>query len=142
MPHGEYVVKCRGIMYTVKCNKIKLTIKWLISISSEMEKTCSACNRKCGIFKIYQISVLLIIFSLWTMQVFSKLKEHRFPSEIELRDLVGRKLANLRVVDGIGGGLWSQCSLEAEVCYHSEFPTCNISYLCSDQNDCVFFSYL
>ncbi|XP_024187546.1 selT-like protein isoform X1 [Rosa chinensis] len=28
--------------------------------------------------------------------VFSKLKEERFPSEIELRDLVGKKLANLR----------------------------------------------
>ncbi|KAL6138888.1 hypothetical protein ACLB2K_064167 [Fragaria x ananassa] len=28
--------------------------------------------------------------------VFSKLKEQRFPSEIELRDLVGKKLANLR----------------------------------------------
>ncbi|XP_059463190.1 selT-like protein [Corylus avellana] len=39
--------------------------------------------------------------------VFSKLKEQRFPSEIELRDLVGRRLANLRVVDGIGGGFWS-----------------------------------
>jgi hypothetical protein len=25
-----------------------------------------------------------------------------------------------------------QCSVEAEVCYHSELPTCNIYHLCSD----------
>ncbi|KAF5476280.1 hypothetical protein F2P56_008011 [Juglans regia] len=39
--------------------------------------------------------------------VFSKLQEHRFPSEIELRELVGRKLSNSRIVDGVGGALWS-----------------------------------
>ncbi|GLT89413.1 hypothetical protein SLE2022_073940 [Rubroshorea leprosula] len=39
--------------------------------------------------------------------VFSKLMERRFPSEIELRDLVNKKLPNSRVVDGIGGSLWS-----------------------------------
>ncbi|KAJ8550930.1 hypothetical protein K7X08_000300 [Anisodus acutangulus] len=34
--------------------------------------------------------------------VFSKLKENRFPGEIELKDLVGRRIANSRVVDGLG----------------------------------------
>lgn len=36
--------------------------------------------------------------------VFSKLKEHRFPGEIELKDLVGKRIANSRVVDGLNGG--------------------------------------
>lgn len=35
--------------------------------------------------------------------VFSKLKENRFPGEIELKDLVARKITNSRVVDGLGG---------------------------------------
>ncbi|XP_008243538.1 PREDICTED: selT-like protein [Prunus mume] len=39
--------------------------------------------------------------------VFSKLKEQRFPSEIELRDLVGKKLGSPRTADGPGGGAWS-----------------------------------
>ncbi|KDP24435.1 hypothetical protein JCGZ_24999 [Jatropha curcas] len=34
--------------------------------------------------------------------VFSKLMENRFPGEIELRDLVGRRLANTRIVHGDG----------------------------------------
>ncbi|KAJ8647540.1 hypothetical protein MRB53_000563 [Persea americana] len=39
--------------------------------------------------------------------VFSKLKEHRFPGEVELKDSITKKLANSRLVDGLGGGLWS-----------------------------------
>ncbi|KVI03368.1 selT-like protein [Cynara cardunculus var. scolymus] len=39
--------------------------------------------------------------------VFSKLKIKRFPGEIELRDLVAKKIANSRVVDGVDGSLWS-----------------------------------
>ncbi|RDY01038.1 SelT-like protein, partial [Mucuna pruriens] len=35
--------------------------------------------------------------------VFSKLKENRFPGEIELRELVGRRLASARFVSGIEG---------------------------------------
>ncbi|KAL5994977.1 hypothetical protein ACLOJK_025034 [Asimina triloba] len=38
--------------------------------------------------------------------IFSKLREHRFPGEIELRDLVSQKLATGRVVDG-AGSVWS-----------------------------------
>ncbi|KAI6686940.1 hypothetical protein NL676_032853 [Syzygium grande] len=38
--------------------------------------------------------------------VFSKLKEGRFPGEIELKDLIGRRLANSRVTDGLGA-MWS-----------------------------------
>ncbi|XP_009769442.1 selT-like protein [Nicotiana tabacum] len=39
--------------------------------------------------------------------IFSKLKENRFPGEIELKDLVGRRIANPRVVDGLGASSWS-----------------------------------
>ncbi|KAG5069125.1 hypothetical protein JHK85_001502 [Glycine max] len=38
-------------------------------------------------------------------QVFSKLKENRFPGEIELRELVGRRLASTRFASGIEGGV-------------------------------------
>ncbi|KAL4189719.1 hypothetical protein AMTRI_Chr08g166770 [Amborella trichopoda] len=37
--------------------------------------------------------------------VFSKLKEGRFPSEFEMRDIISKKLANTRVADGLEG-LW------------------------------------
>lgn len=40
------------------------------------------------------------------LKVFSKLQEGRFPGEIELKDLVGKRLANSRVVDGLGN-MWS-----------------------------------
>lgn len=40
------------------------------------------------------------------MKVYSKLKEGRFPGEIELRDLIGRKMANSRLTDGVPE-LWS-----------------------------------
>ncbi|XP_059668006.1 selT-like protein [Cornus florida] len=40
--------------------------------------------------------------------VFSKLKEHRFPGEIELKELVGSKIVGSRIVNGVGGGaLWT-----------------------------------
>ncbi|KAL3826119.1 hypothetical protein ACJIZ3_022148 [Penstemon smallii] len=39
--------------------------------------------------------------------VFSKLKENRFPGEIELKELVSRRIANSRVIDGLNnGGNW------------------------------------
>nr|GLL26946.1 selT-like protein [Ipomoea trifida]GMC91963.1 selT-like protein [Ipomoea batatas]GMC93791.1 selT-like protein [Ipomoea batatas]GMC97642.1 selT-like protein [Ipomoea batatas]GMD01513.1 selT-like protein [Ipomoea batatas] len=38
--------------------------------------------------------------------VFSKLKEKRFPGEIELKDLVGRRIANVRGTDGFRSA-WS-----------------------------------
>lgn len=38
--------------------------------------------------------------------VFSKLMEQRFPGEFELRELVSRKLYNLRNSEGFTGGLW------------------------------------
>ncbi|GAY37844.1 hypothetical protein CUMW_032130 [Citrus unshiu] len=38
--------------------------------------------------------------------VFSKLKEGRFPGEIELKDLVAKQLASSRLVDGVGS-VWS-----------------------------------
>ncbi|KAI3473141.1 hypothetical protein Pfo_030433 [Paulownia fortunei] len=39
--------------------------------------------------------------------VFSKLKENRFPGEIELKDIVARRIVNSRVIDGVNGGHWS-----------------------------------
>ncbi|KAI3893140.1 hypothetical protein MKX03_020165 [Papaver bracteatum] len=40
--------------------------------------------------------------------IFSKLKEKRFPSEFELKDIVSKRLSNSRIVDGRGAGvLWS-----------------------------------
>ncbi|KAL6508052.1 hypothetical protein OROGR_024247 [Orobanche gracilis] len=39
--------------------------------------------------------------------VFSKLNESRFPGEIELKELVARRIANSRVIDGLNGGQWS-----------------------------------
>lgn len=39
--------------------------------------------------------------------MFSKLTEQRFPGEIELRDLVGKRLGGARIVDGVGGNMWS-----------------------------------
>lgn len=53
-------------------------------------------------FFLGKISVLTIHF----LKVFSKLKEQRFPGEIELRDLIGRKLSGSRFVDN-SGGVWS-----------------------------------
>lgn len=40
------------------------------------------------------------------MQVFSKLREKRFPREIELKDLIALRIASSRVVDGVNGGHW------------------------------------
>ncbi|XP_021744769.1 selT-like protein [Chenopodium quinoa] len=39
--------------------------------------------------------------------VFSKLAQQRFPGEIELRDLIGKRLAVTKIVDGAGATLWS-----------------------------------
>ncbi|KAI4328702.1 hypothetical protein L6164_021037 [Bauhinia variegata] len=40
--------------------------------------------------------------------IFSKLRENRFPGEIELRNLVSRRLANTRYVSNIEGTVWPQ----------------------------------
>ncbi|GMH19377.1 hypothetical protein Nepgr_021218 [Nepenthes gracilis] len=40
--------------------------------------------------------------------VFSKLKEQRFPGEIELRGLVGQTIAGSRIVDGAGENMWAK----------------------------------
>lgn len=47
----------------------------------------------------------LLIVSIF-LKVFSKLKEQRFPGEIELRDHIGRKLSGSRFVEN-SGGVWS-----------------------------------
>jgi len=44
------------------------------------------------------VPCLPLTFEYFSSQVFSKLKENRFPGEIELRDLVGKKVANARFV--------------------------------------------
>ncbi|KAL4587151.1 hypothetical protein LXL04_000017 [Taraxacum kok-saghyz] len=40
-------------------------------------------------------------------RVYSKLREKRFPGEIELREIVGKKIANSRLVDDIDSSIWS-----------------------------------
>ncbi|XP_075637715.1 selT-like protein [Castanea sativa] len=78
--------------YSLRANKFRsIASTWLLGnfIQSFLQSS--------GAFEVYCNGEL----------VFSKLKENRFPSEIELRDLVGRKLSSSRVVDGIGGGVWS-----------------------------------
>ncbi|XP_057525294.1 selT-like protein [Amaranthus tricolor] len=39
--------------------------------------------------------------------VFSKLGQQRFPGEIELRDLIGKRLAGSNIVDAAGATMWS-----------------------------------
>lgn len=39
--------------------------------------------------------------------IFSKLKEQRFPGEIELKDLISKRITGSRVLDGLGGAVWS-----------------------------------
>lgn len=60
-----------------------------------------------------QLCTLLFLHRLFLnlliciMQVFSKLREKRFPREIELKDLIALRIANSRVIDGVNGGHWS-----------------------------------
>ncbi|KAL5550467.1 hypothetical protein UlMin_000643 [Ulmus minor] len=95
---GEQIFPRLGIMtplawyYSLRANRFgSMASIWLFGnfIQSFLQST--------GAFEVYCNGEL----------VFSKLKEQRFPGEIELRDLVGRKLGVSRIVDGIGASVWS-----------------------------------
>ncbi|KAK1562389.1 hypothetical protein Q3G72_011091 [Acer saccharum] len=78
--------------YSLSVNKfISIAGTWLLGnfIQSYLQSS--------GAFEVYCNGEL----------VFSKLTEQRFPSEIELRDLVSKRLTKFRVVSGIGEGFWS-----------------------------------
>lgn len=71
--------------YSLRANKFgSMASTWLLGnfIQSFLQSS--------GAFEVYCNGEL----------VFSKLKENRFPGEIELKDLVGRRVANSRVIDG------------------------------------------
>nr|ACU16773.1 unknown [Glycine max] len=76
--------------YSLRANKFRsIASTWLLTnfLQSFLQSS--------GAFEVYCNGDL----------VFSKLKENRFPGEIELRELVGRRLANTRFVSGIEGGV-------------------------------------
>ncbi|BBH06283.1 SELT-like protein precursor [Prunus dulcis] len=95
---GEHIFSRLGITtpppwyHSLKANRFgSIASTWILGnfIQSFLQST--------GAFEVYCNGEL----------VFSKLKERRFPSEIELRDLVGKKLGSSRTADGPGGGAWS-----------------------------------
>ncbi|KAF3449514.1 hypothetical protein FNV43_RR10243 [Rhamnella rubrinervis] len=94
---GEQIFPRMGIStppplyYSLRANRFgSITATWFLGnfLQSYLQTT--------GAFEVYCNGEL----------VFSKLEEHRFPGEFELRDLVGKKLNISRDVDVIGG-VWS-----------------------------------
>ncbi|KAL2337738.1 hypothetical protein Fmac_012184 [Flemingia macrophylla] len=76
--------------YSLRANKFRsIASTWLLTnfLQSFLQSS--------GAFEVYCNGEL----------VFSKLRENRFPGEIELRELVGRRLANTRFVSDIEGGV-------------------------------------
>ncbi|XP_027337866.1 selT-like protein isoform X2 [Abrus precatorius] len=92
---GEQIFPRLGITppswyYSLRANKFRsIASTWLLAnfLQSFLQSS--------GAFEVYCNGEL----------VFSKLKENRFPGEIELRELVGRRLANPRLVSGIEGSV-------------------------------------
>ncbi|KAE8691793.1 SelT-like protein [Hibiscus syriacus] len=94
---GEQIFPMIGIMtpppwyYSLRANRFgSIATAWLLGnvVQSFLQSS--------GAFEVYCNGEL----------VFSKLKEGRFPGEIELKDLVGKTLANSRVTDNLGV-VWS-----------------------------------
>ncbi|XP_047330912.1 selT-like protein [Impatiens glandulifera] len=78
--------------YTLRANRFgTISTAWLLG--NVLQSTLQSS----GAFEVYSNGEL----------VFSKLKEHRFPSEIELKDLVGKTVSNGGILDGPGENLWS-----------------------------------
>ncbi|KAL5580727.1 hypothetical protein UlMin_013169 [Ulmus minor] len=93
---GEHIFPLLGLMtpppwyYSLRANRFGTIAATLLlgnALQSSLQST--------GAFEVFLNNEL----------VFSKLKEGRFPGEIELKDVVGRRLANSRI-DG-AGALWS-----------------------------------
>ncbi|KAK7390367.1 hypothetical protein VNO78_25672 [Psophocarpus tetragonolobus] len=73
--------------YSLRANKFRsIASTWLLTnfLQSFLQSS--------GAFEVYYNGEL----------VFSKLKENRFPGEIELRELIARRLANTRFISGVG----------------------------------------
>ncbi|XVF05313.1 hypothetical protein REPUB_Repub05bG0161500 [Reevesia pubescens] len=94
---GEQIFPMIGIMtpppwyYSLRANRFgSIASAWLLG------NVMQSFLQSSGAFEVYCNGEL----------VFSKLKEGRFPGEIELKDLVGKTLANTRVTDNLGV-VWS-----------------------------------
>ncbi|KAK4606072.1 hypothetical protein RGQ29_000374 [Quercus rubra] len=94
---GEQIFPMLGFMtpppwyYSLRANRFgTIASCWLLG------NVAQSFLQSSGAFEVYLNDEL----------VFSKLQEGRFPGEIELKDLVGKRLANSRVVDGLGN-MWS-----------------------------------
>ncbi|KAK8598575.1 hypothetical protein V6N13_094541 [Hibiscus sabdariffa] len=94
---GEQIFPMIGIMtpppwyYSLRANRFgSIATAWLLG------NVMQSFLQSSGAFEVYCNGEL----------VFSKLKEGRFPGEIELKDLVGKTLANSRVTDNLGV-VWS-----------------------------------
>lgn len=75
--------------YTLRANRFgTISTTWLLG------NVLQSFLQSSGAFEVYCNGEL----------VFSKLKEHRFPGELELKDLVGRVLPNSKNRDVVGGG--------------------------------------
>ncbi|XP_054782401.1 selT-like protein isoform X1 [Prosopis cineraria] len=93
---GEQIFPKLGIMtppswyYSLRANRFgSIASTWLLGnfIQSFLQSS--------GAFEVYCNGEL----------IFSKLKENRFPGEIELKDLVGRRIANTRYDNSVAGSM-------------------------------------
>ncbi|KAI9091610.1 hypothetical protein K1719_028053 [Acacia pycnantha] len=89
---GEHIFPMLGYVapppwyFNLRANKFgTIASTWLLG------NTLQSFLQSSGAFEVYFNGDL----------VFSKLKEGRFPGEIELKELVGRKMANARFADGV-----------------------------------------
>ncbi|KAA8549421.1 hypothetical protein F0562_001106 [Nyssa sinensis] len=94
---GEQIFPALGFVapppwyYSLRANKFgSIATTWLLG------NVLQSFLQSSGAFEVYFNDEL----------VFSKLKEGRFPGEIELKDLIGKKLANSRIRDNLGD-MWS-----------------------------------
>ncbi|KAL4610147.1 hypothetical protein ACB092_08G030900 [Castanea dentata] len=90
---GEQIFPMLGFMapppwyYSLRANRFgTIASCWLLG------NVAQSFLQSSGAFEVYLNDEL----------VFSKLQEGRFPGEIELKDLIGKRLANSGVVDGLG----------------------------------------
>ncbi|KAL9255048.1 SelT-like protein [Drosera capensis] len=80
---------------------------WFYSLRANRFGTISAVWLLGNFFQSYLQSSGAFEVYLDAEPIFSKLKEQRFPGEIELRDLVGKRIAGAGIVDGLNGKMWS-----------------------------------
>lgn len=94
---GEHIFPMLGVIappawyYSLRANKFgTIATFWLLGNAAQSFLQSS------GAFEVYLNDEL----------VFSKLNEGRFPGEIELKDLISKRLTTTGIVDGLGN-LWS-----------------------------------